>query len=61
MPQPVEVILQDFDGTRTIYPVEMPAEVIHYIHTDSGIPEPKVYVRTADHDESGRPVYVEQV
>lgn len=56
----MEVILQDFDGSRTIYTTDSPGEVIHSMQTDLGYPVAKVYARTQDRDDAGRTIYVEQ-
>jgi hypothetical protein len=56
-----EVVLRDFDGTQTIFPTETPLrELIHTAVTDLDVTVGKVYARTADRDEHGRVVYVEQ-
>jgi len=58
----IEVLLRDFDGTRTIYPVEPPLrEVIHTAQTEFGIDVGKTYVRTEETDEHGRTIYAERV
>jgi hypothetical protein len=58
----VEVVLQDFDGTRTIFPIETPVrDVIHTAQTkDLQVTVHKAYVRTDQIDEHGRPIYSEQ-
>jgi hypothetical protein len=57
----VEVVLRDFDGTRTIYPSDLPLrDVIHTTQTDLEIAVAKIYVRTAETDEHGRIVYAER-
>jgi hypothetical protein len=58
----IEVVLRDFDGTRTIYPIDLPLrEVIHTAETDLGIAVGKTYVRTVEIDERGRTIYAERV
>ena len=55
-----EVILQDFDGSRTIFPAELPLErVIHSAQSDMEVTVDKSYVRTDQADDRGRPIYVE--
>jgi hypothetical protein len=57
----VEVVLRDFDGTRTIYPAELPLrDVIHTEQTDLEIAIDKIYVRTDERDERGRTIYSER-
>jgi catechol 2,3-dioxygenase-like lactoylglutathione lyase family enzyme len=56
----VEVVLRDFDGTRTIFPTQQPLkDIIHTAQTDLEITVPKIYVRTDQTDESGRVIYAE--
>jgi hypothetical protein len=58
---PVEVVLRDFDGSRTIFPTESPLkDLISAVETDLGVAEGKVYVKTDEKDDQGRVVYVEQ-
>jgi hypothetical protein len=58
----VEVLLRDFDGTRSIYPTDLPLrEVIHTAQTELGIDVGKTYVRTEERDERGRTIYAERV
>jgi hypothetical protein len=57
----VEVVLRDFDGTRTIYPAELPLrDMIHTEQTDLEIAVDKIYVRTDERDEHGRTIYSER-
>jgi hypothetical protein len=57
----VEVVLRDFDGTRTIYPVELPLrDVIHTEQTEMEIAVDKIYARTDERDERGRIIYSER-
>jgi hypothetical protein len=57
----VEVVLRDFDGTRTIYPAELPLrDMIHTEQTDLAIAVDKIYVRTDERDEHGRTIYSER-
>lgn len=56
-----EVILRDFDGSRTVYPTSFPLkEVIHRIEQEFGIEVGKIYVRTTETDAYGRIIYAEQ-
>ena len=58
---PVDVILRDFDGTKTIFPAKEPLpEIIPTAVTDLEIVEPKIYVKTDEKDDQGRVVYAEQ-
>jgi len=58
----IEVVLRDFDGTRTIYPTDLPLrDVIHTAETELGIAVGKTYVRTMELDEHGRTIYAERV
>ena len=53
-----EVLLQDFDGTRTIYRSKMPLpELISCDSADDGIAVSRHYGKTDRRDDSGRPVY----
>jgi hypothetical protein len=57
----VEVVLRDFDGSRTIFPTELPLQnIIHTEEADLGVSVGKIYVKTDEKDEHGRVVYVEQ-
>ncbi len=57
----IEVILRDFDGSKTIFPAELPLrEVIHFAQTDLGVTVNKSYVRTTEKDDSGRIIYAER-
>ena len=57
----IEVVLKDFDGTRTIYPANVPLpELIAQGDTDEGILVKRRYARTDQRDERGRTVYVER-
>ena len=57
----VEVVLTDFDGTKTIYPTKMPLpEMISNGDTDEGILVMRRYAKTDQRDEHGRTVYVER-
>ena len=57
-----EVVLRDFDGSRTIYPTELPLRQI--ISTaeveDLGAEVVKSYVKTDETDGLGRVIYTEQ-
>lgn len=56
-----EVVLRDFDGTKTIYTSKMPLpELISYGDTDEGILVRRRYAKTDQRDEDGRTVYVER-
>jgi hypothetical protein len=55
-----EVVLTDFDGTKTIYPSKMPLpELIANDATDEGVLVRRRYAKTDQRDEHGRTVYVE--
>lgn len=55
-----EVVLRDFDGTKTIYPSMMPLpELISNDNTDEGIPVRRRYGKTDQRDEHGRTIYDE--
>jgi hypothetical protein len=58
----IEVVLRDFDGSRTIYPTELPLRnLIHTAETeDLGTVVGKIYAKTEETDEHGRVVYTEQ-
>jgi hypothetical protein len=54
----VEVVLQDFDGSRTISPTELPLkDMIAAVETDLGAAAGKVYVKTDGKDDQGRIIY----
>ena len=59
---PVQVVLKDFDGSKTIFPTELPLrDVIHtaeteYLDTVVG----KMYLKTEEKDDEGRVVYAER-
>jgi len=56
-----EVVLRDFDGTKTIYPAKMPLpDMISNGDTDEGILVMRRYAKTDQQDEHGRTVYVER-
>jgi hypothetical protein len=56
-----EVVLRDFDGTKTIYTAKMPLpELISNGDTDEGILVTRRYAKTDQRDEHGRTVYVER-
>jgi hypothetical protein len=59
---PVDVVLRDFDGSKTIYPTELPLRsIIHTAETqDLGAVVGKIYVKTEEKDDHGRVVYAEQ-
>jgi hypothetical protein len=58
---PVEVVLRDLDGSKTIFPTELPLkDIIAAAQTDFEIVEDKIYVKTDEKDEQGRVVYAEQ-
>jgi hypothetical protein len=58
---PVEVVLRDFDGSRTIFPTTLPLkEILSAVETDLGAVAGKIYVKTAEKDDQGRVVYAEQ-
>jgi hypothetical protein len=57
----VEVVLRDFDGSKTIFPTELPLkDIIATAETDLEIIEGKIYVKTDEKDDRGRVVYAEQ-
>jgi hypothetical protein len=58
----VEVVLRDFDGSRTIYVTRLPLRnIIHTAETeDLGTVVGKNYVKTSEKDDHGRIVYAEQ-
>ena len=56
-----EVVLSDFDGTKTVYPAKMPLpELISSDETDEGILVTRHYAKTNQRDEHGRTLYVER-
>jgi hypothetical protein len=57
----IEVVLQDFDGSRTIYPAELPLQdLIENAETeDLGTVVGKVYAKTDETDAHGRVIYTE--
>jgi hypothetical protein len=56
-----EVVLRDFDGTRTIFPSNMPLpELISNDNTDEGVLVRRRYGKTDRRDEHGRIVYDER-
>jgi hypothetical protein len=59
---PVNVVLQDFDGSKTIFPTELPLRnVIHTAETeDLDTLVGKMYLKTYEKDDEGRVVYAER-
>lgn len=56
-----EVVLCDFDGTKTIYPAKMPLpELISNSDTDEGVLMIRRYAKTDQRDDQGRTVYAER-
>jgi hypothetical protein len=57
-----EVVLRDFDGSRTIYPTELPLREINSTveAEDLGAEVVKSYVKTDETDETGRIIYSER-
>jgi hypothetical protein len=56
-----EVVLRDFDGTRTIFPSNTPLpELISNDNTDEGVLVRRRYGKTDRRDEHGRIVYDER-
>jgi len=56
-----EVVLMDFDGTKTIYRAKVPLpDVISNDDTDEGILVIRSYAKTDQRDEQGRTVYEER-
>jgi hypothetical protein len=54
---PVEVVLRDFDDSRTIFPTTLPLkDIISNVETDLGVAAGKVYVKTDEKDDQGRVV-----
>jgi len=58
----IEVVLRDFDGSRTIYPTELPLrDLIHTAETDElEMVVGKIYAKTGETDHHGRVIYTEQ-
>ena len=58
----IEVVLQDFDGSRTIYPAELPLrELINTADVeDLGTVVGKIYAKTDETDDHGRVIYTER-
>jgi hypothetical protein len=58
----VEVVLRDFDGSRTIYSTELPLrEIMHTAEAeDLNTEVVKIYVKTDEKDDQGRIVYTER-
>jgi hypothetical protein len=58
----IEVVLRDFDGSRTIYPTELPLrELIQTAETEElGTVVGKIYAKTDETDDHGRVVYTER-
>lgn len=55
-----EVVLRDFDGTRTIFTTELPLrDVIGAAQSDMVVTVNKTYIRTSESDENGRIIYQE--
>jgi len=55
-----EVVLRDFDGTKTIYTAKMPLpELISNSDTDAGLVMTRHYAKTDQRDEHGRTMYAE--
>jgi hypothetical protein len=58
----VDVVLQDFDGSRTIVSTDVPLpETIRNTETDLGLAVGKIYVKTNALDDHGRVVYNETI
>lgn len=56
-----EVVLRDFDGSRTIFKTAVPLrDVISAAQSDMEIWVNKTYVRTAETDDGGRVIYQER-
>jgi hypothetical protein len=57
----MDVILRDFDGTETVYPIDasLPT-VIGTGDSDSGVAIRRTYVKTDTKDAEGRVVYAQQ-
>ena len=58
----IEVVLQDFDGSRTISPAELPLQdlIQAAVTEDLGTVVGKVYAKTHETDAHGRVIYTEQ-
>jgi hypothetical protein len=57
----VEVVLRDFDGSKTIFPAELPLkDSIPNVETDLRVAAGKIYMKTNEKDDQGRVVYKEQ-
>lgn len=58
----VQVVLKDFDGSKTIFPTELPLkDVIHTAETEElDTVVGKMYLKTEELDDEGRAVYAEQ-
>jgi hypothetical protein len=58
----VKVVLKDFDGSKTIFPTELPLkDVIHTAESeDLDTVVGKMYVKTEETDDEGRVVYAER-
>ena len=57
----VEVVLKDFDDSKTIFSTTLPLEdIISNVETDLGAASEKVYVKTDEKDDQGRVVYAER-
>ncbi|HTS77619.1 MAG TPA: hypothetical protein VMG40_15510 [Bryobacteraceae bacterium] len=55
-----EVVLRDFDGSRTIFETDLPLrDVISAAQSDMVVTVNKTYIRTAETDERGRVIYQE--
>ncbi len=60
-PSQIEVLLRDFDGSRTVFRTSLPLrDVIGAAESDMVVTINKTYVRTNETDESGRPIYQER-
>jgi hypothetical protein len=52
------VILRDFDGTETVYPVDgPPPKIVHTGDEDTGILITRHYLQTGEVDPEGRTIY----
>jgi hypothetical protein len=57
----VEVVLPDFDGSKTILPIELPLkDIIPTAETDLETVAGKIFVKTDEKDDHGRVVYSEK-
>jgi len=57
----IEIILRDFDGTRTVYKTKPPLRnLIATAQSEMEVMIHKTYVKTEETDESGRIIYAEQ-